>query len=175
MRAIDELIQKHTLLGQINILLATYDAEANKEFRDAVRKRNLENENGNENHWKIFQYANPAQHLLSSKEIKKTSYATVTAANPLLHTGILSLIEWILAVESKYFVLTTASNWSAVIDSLRLGVLNSDCNKCTDSIDLKRNRLWLPTIRSFNRKQKIDEKIVKSQSTYLDYYKCMPY
>ena len=167
MSAIDELIRKHDIRGKINILLATYDTEANQEFRNAVKKRNFVK--ANQSHWNVFQYEPAAENLLSLQELKRTSYATATAANPSLHTGIQSLIEWLLAVESKYFVLTTASNWSAVIEALRLGVLNTDCGQCTDSIDLKRNRLWIPSVRSFNRKHKIDEKYVKSQSTHLEW------
>ena len=48
-----------------------------------------------------------------------------------------SLIALLLALESPYYILTSGSNWSRLIDELRKNVVDFDCNHCTHMIDLR--------------------------------------
>ncbi len=50
--------------------------------------------------------------------------------------GLNSIVALLLSLESKFYVLTTSSNWSRVINELRLARLDPECGGCTDMIDL---------------------------------------
>ena len=50
--------------------------------------------------------------------------------------GLFSLIALVLALEARLFVLTTASNWSQLLDRLRRVRLDPACGGCTDAVDL---------------------------------------
>jgi hypothetical protein len=52
--------------------------------------------------------------------------------------GRTSLVALLIAMEAKYYVLTSGSNWSRLIDELRKGVVDVDCGNCTVMIDLRR-------------------------------------
>jgi hypothetical protein len=43
----------------------------------------------------------------------------------------------LVALEANYFVLTTASNWSRLMNELRKNVLDPSCGDCTRMIDLR--------------------------------------
>jgi hypothetical protein len=44
----------------------------------------------------------------------------------------------LVAMEANDFVLTTGSNWSRLMNEIRINILNPRCNDCTTMIDLKR-------------------------------------
>ena len=48
-----------------------------------------------------------------------------------------SLIALLLALEGRYYVMTSGSNWSRLIDELRKNVVDVDCAGCTEYIDLR--------------------------------------
>ena len=52
--------------------------------------------------------------------------------------GTIALGSLLVAMESNEFVLTTESNWSRLINELRLSILDPFCDYCTKVIDLKR-------------------------------------
>lgn len=64
-------------------------------------------------------------------------------ANPLLslehngEPGFMALASLLVALEANAFVLTTASNWSRLLNELRQTILDSECNHCTRMIDLR--------------------------------------
>lgn len=51
--------------------------------------------------------------------------------------GKASMIALLYAMESKYYVLTSGSNWSRLIDELRRTKLDHKCGNCTQMIDLR--------------------------------------
>jgi hypothetical protein len=51
--------------------------------------------------------------------------------------GIVALGSLLVAMEANDFVLTTASNWSRLLNELRMNVVDPRCNHCTSVIDLK--------------------------------------
>ena len=59
---------------------------------------------------------------------------TVTKAN--FQTGLQSLAALLLSLESNAYVLTTASNWSRLINELRKNVIDPRCGNCTQMVDL---------------------------------------
>jgi len=48
-----------------------------------------------------------------------------------------SLIALLLAMEAKYYVLTTGSNWSRVMNELRTNVVDVACGNCTEMLNLR--------------------------------------
>jgi hypothetical protein len=52
-------------------------------------------------------------------------------------TGLIALGSLLVSVESNFYVLTTASNWSRLMNEIRKNVIDPRCNNCTIMIDLK--------------------------------------
>jgi hypothetical protein len=52
--------------------------------------------------------------------------------------GLLALASLLVAMEANDFVLTTQSNWSRLMDELRLAIVNPRCGNCTTLIDLRK-------------------------------------
>ena len=50
--------------------------------------------------------------------------------------GLESIASLVLAMEAKYYVLTTGSNFSRLINELRTNVVDVKCGNCTKMIDL---------------------------------------
>ena len=48
-----------------------------------------------------------------------------------------SLIALLLAMEAKYYILTTGSNWSRLMNELRMNVVDVACGNCTAMVDLR--------------------------------------
>lgn len=51
--------------------------------------------------------------------------------------GLASLVSLLIAMEAKYYLLTSGSNWSRLIDELRLSVTDPACGGCTRMVDLR--------------------------------------
>lgn len=51
--------------------------------------------------------------------------------------GLVALASLVLAMQANNFVLTTASNWSRIMNELRKNILDPRCGKCTKMIDLR--------------------------------------
>ena len=54
-----------------------------------------------------------------------------------------ALVALLLAMEAQYYVLTTGSNWSRLMDELRQAVVDVRCGGCTEMVDLRRGWWWL--------------------------------
>lgn len=106
------------------VFLATEDPMALKQFTTAVP-----------NDWKVY----VDQYYTEMLPFRVDEYN----GNPKMSknlsgkTGLTALGSLLVAMEANHFVLTTASNWSRLMDELRKQVLDPRCNKCTSSIDLK--------------------------------------
>ena len=51
--------------------------------------------------------------------------------------GLQALVSLLLALESEHYVLTTGSNWSQLINELRMAIVDSRCGQCTTVVDLR--------------------------------------
>jgi hypothetical protein len=51
--------------------------------------------------------------------------------------GFMALASLLVALEANAFVLTTASNWSRLLNELRQTILDPECHHCTRMIDLR--------------------------------------
>lgn len=54
------------------------------------------------------------------------------------HSGLVALGSLLVALEANDFVLTTASNWSRLLNELRRSVIDPRCQGCTRMIDLRK-------------------------------------
>jgi hypothetical protein len=107
-----------------NIYLATEDPKAAMEFMAAVPTG-----------WKV--YVDRTVVELNNFRPVKGNRASWTTRNTNGRAGLVALGSLLVAMESNYFVLTTASNWSRLMNELRKSVLDSKCGNCTRLIDLR--------------------------------------
>jgi hypothetical protein len=129
------LIKKHHLEGEISIFLSTESPKASKLFKKhpfVVQSK-----------WKIYEYG---------KTISKEEGSTLANAKNSGVLGLHNMVSILLAMESRFYVLTSASNWSTILAGLLHGIVNPDCNNCADWIDLKYNRLFKPILAKYNLK-----------------------
>ena len=112
-----------------NIFLSTEDPEALQEFRKALPDG-----------WNLF----VDQFLNETIEDRPNEYNTgpKIARKQNGKTGLLALGSLLVAMESDDFVLTTKSNWSRLMDELRIAILDPRCGKCTSMIDLARDKSY---------------------------------
>lgn len=111
--------------GDINIFLATEDPKAVEEFRQALPTG-----------WNLF----VDQFWVETNPHRIDEYNGIPKmAQNALHgkAGLLAMGSLLVSMEANDFVLTTASNWSRLIDELRLSILNPRCGNCTSTIDLR--------------------------------------
>mmetsp|Transcript_22490 Transcript_22490/g.37206 ORF Transcript_22490/g.37206 Transcript_22490/m.37206 type:complete len:424 (-) Transcript_22490:413-1684(-) len=107
-----------------NIFIATEDPKAVLEFKNATPPG-----------WNIY-YDRTVEELNSFRP-PKGNRASHTSKNTKGRAGLVGLGSLLVAMEAKYFVLTTKSNWSRLIDNLRKNILDPRCNGCTKMIDLR--------------------------------------
>ena len=67
----------------------------------------------------------------------KGNRASHTAKNTKGRAGLVSMGSLLVAMESRYYVLTTKSNWSRMMDFLRTNIVDQKCGNCTRMIDLR--------------------------------------
>lgn len=112
-----------------NIYLATEDPEAVREFRKALPVG-----------WNLF----VDQFLVDTSRHRVDEYngspKMATALNG--KAGLLALGSLLVAMEANDFVLTTASNWSQLMDELRRAILDPRCDSCTSMIDLRQKHYY---------------------------------
>ena len=108
-----------------NIYLATEDPEAVEEFRKALPVG-----------WSLF----VDQFLIDTSHHRVDEYNGSPKMAKALNgkAGLLALGSLLVAMEANDFVLTTASNWSRLMDELRQSILDPRCGNCTSMIDLRR-------------------------------------
>ena len=136
--AVKYFIKKHGL-STVSIFLTTEDPRAATLFKthDTVLK----------NKWTIYEYTS----AISPNKATHTPALDAKASKGKF--GLISLIVLLLSMESQYFVLTTASNWSVLMQSLVISVVNQRSE--VDYIDLRRNPLNHKAQYSFNTKNKL--------------------
>lgn len=107
-----------------NIYLATEDPKAVKEFQQAIPPG-----------WKVY-YDRTVEEL-SDFRPAKGNRASHTSKNTKGRAGLVGMGSLLVAMEARWFVLTTASNWSRIMDHLRTQIINPRCNDCTTMVDLR--------------------------------------
>jgi hypothetical protein len=111
---------------EVHIYLATEDPKAYNEFMK--RKPS---------HWHVYvdQYY---IEMLPYRTEHGPSNVHVYAAEGPFHgrNGLIALGSLLVAMEANDFVLTTASNWSRLINEIRKNIIDPRCNNCTLMIDL---------------------------------------
>ena len=109
---------------EVNIFLATEDPKAVVEFRNVLPIG-----------WNLF----VDQFLVDTNSHRIDDYNGMSKMTQTLHgkTGLLAMGSLLVAMEANDFVLTTASNWSRLMDELRVSIINPRCGNCTSMIDLR--------------------------------------
>jgi len=98
----------------LHVYIASEDINARQAFRDMAPA-----------HWKLHS---------SGPHVRNRRPAIRQNANG--RNGLESLGALILSMEANHYVLTTKSNWSRLINELRLNIVNPRCNNCTRMTDL---------------------------------------
>lgn len=139
-RATKTLVDKHQL-DDVHIFLTTEDRAASNAYRNHYYVVG--------NNWKIYEYKD----AISNNTSEHTP--SIDAKDTKGKFGLISMIVLLLSMESQFYVLTTGSNWSGVIAGLRLGVVDAECNGCTDWIDLRITPMLRKQVVAFNMAHKL--------------------
>jgi hypothetical protein len=107
-----------------NIYLATEDPRAVDAFMRAA-----------EPGWKVFVDRTVPE--LNDYRPARGNRASWTTKNTKGRAGLVALGSLLVALEANDFVLTTASNWSRLMNELRKNVLDPRCGNCTRMVDLR--------------------------------------
>ena len=111
-----------------NIYLATEDPRAYQDFLEAKPSN-----------WNV--YGDITLHEINDFRPIKGNRASWATKNTKGRAGLVALGSLLVAMEANRFVLTTKSNWSALMNHLRTSIVDPNCNHCTHMIDL-RPGLW---------------------------------
>lgn len=127
--AMEEYVQAITKLEtspnqSTNIYLATEDPAAVEAF---LRLKPP--------HWNVFVDRTVTE--LTAYRPRKGNRASWMTRNTHGRAGLVALGSLLVALEADRFILTTASNWSRLLNDLRQNVLDPHCGNCTQMIDLR--------------------------------------
>jgi hypothetical protein len=111
-----------------NIFIATEDPAAVSAFKNATPPG-----------WNVY-YDRTVEELNNFRP-PKGNRASHMSKNTKGRAGLVGLGSLLVAMEAKFFVLTTKSNWSRLIENLRTNILDPRCNGCTKVVDL-RPHVW---------------------------------
>jgi hypothetical protein len=124
-QAVKEILkQRKRPLDQANVFLATEDPRALEEFQSAAPDG-----------WKVYvdQYFHDLLPYRRNIYNGPNHMALDLQGKP----GPAALGSLLVAMEANDFVLTTASNWSRLMNELRKNILDPACGNCTMLVDLK--------------------------------------
>ena len=131
--SIDEYIQgvarvltgsNETIPSAANIFLATEDPKAHKAFVDAKPPG-----------WNVF--SDITLQEIDDFRPPKGNRASWATRNTKGRAGLIAMGSLLVSLEAKYFVLTTKSNWSTMMNHLRTNIVDPRCNNCTVMVDLR--------------------------------------
>jgi len=125
-RSIKILVQQESLQS-VHILLCTEDPKAVDAFRAATEEKG----------WTIHLDHFYTEYLPFRKD-REVIYNVPShiAIETKGKAGLWAMGSLLVAMEANYFILSTTSNWSRLINELRKNVLDPRCNGCTRMIDL---------------------------------------
>ena len=107
-----------------NIYLATEDPKALQEFIQIAPRG-----------WNVYHDVTLTE--LNAFRPVKGNRASYTTKNTKGRAGLVALGSLLVGLEAKSFVLTTKSNWSALMNYLRTNIIDPRCGNCTRMIDLR--------------------------------------
>ena len=110
----------------VSIFLTTEDPAALEAFVEASRTSRPA--------WRVLHYA-PAVSKRRSKHGMGSPAKDAMASKG--DAGTHSWVALLLALNAKFYVLSTASSWSRLIDNARTSVVDRVCSACTQAIDLR--------------------------------------
>ena len=113
-------------IDSVNIFLCTEDPKATAAFLSQKPKE-----------WNVYlDYF--YTYMLPYRTVNSTYNALGDLSMDVLKgkAGLWALGSLLVAMEANIFILTTKSNWSRMMNELRLGIVNPRCNDCTTMIDL---------------------------------------
>jgi hypothetical protein len=108
----------------LHVYVATEDPKAAHAFQQAAPS-----------HWKVY-YDRTLEEMGDFRPAKGNR-ASWTTRNTKGRSGLVALGSLLVALEANYFVLTTASNWSRLMNELRQAIIDPECDNCTRIIDLR--------------------------------------
>ena len=114
--------------GTVHVLLATEDPEAVQQFLSAKPKD-----------WNVYldqYYTEMLPYRMEMGNVFNVNSLYASYKNISGRNGLIALGSLLIALEANDFVLTTASNWSRLINELRKNIIDPRCNNCTTMIDL---------------------------------------
>lgn len=122
-----ETILKERFLTQFIIMFSTEDPIAEEEFRLAAHP----SWNVNMDHF----YTEYLPFRMNRTQVYNAhSYITEDLNGK---PGLWALGSFLGAMEANFFVLTTITNWSRLLNELRTNAMDSRCCGCTDMIDVQ--------------------------------------
>jgi hypothetical protein len=139
-----KLVSQEEFVDAIDGLAKNYSIANPKIFITTESKHALESMEGYvKEHRKSWTLYNYGPSVYETRVVEKKTNETLHH-NPMAlarHTGgkigKASIIALMMALEAKYYVLTSGSNWSRLIDELRRNVVNHVCGNCTVMVDLR--------------------------------------
>lgn len=113
--------------GGVSVYLATEDPKAVQQFHEKAPPE-----------WNIYvdqYYHEVKQYRQVDKELWNQNVFTSKEMKG--RAGLLTLASLLVAMEANDYVLTTASNWSRLMNEVRTAILDVECGGCTRMIDLQ--------------------------------------
>jgi hypothetical protein len=110
-----------------NIFLATEDPAAVQQFRQAMPSG-----------WNL--YIDRFYEEMLPYRVEEYNGSPKMSKSVGGRAGLVALGSLLVAMEANDFVLTTASNWSRLMNELRKSILDPRCGNCTNMIDLRKVR-----------------------------------
>ena len=113
-------------IDTVNILLCTEDPKATVAFYSQIPKD-----------WNVYldqfyTYMLPFR----SENSSYNALGDISMQVLMGKAGLWALGSLLVSMEANIFILTTKSNWSRLMNELRLGIVNPRCNNCTIMVDL---------------------------------------
>jgi hypothetical protein len=124
--AIHQIVNS-TQMSTVHVLVCTEDPKALDAFQNAVANST----------WNIHVDQFYTEYLPYRKDKKVIfNLPSHIAAETNGRAGLWAMGSLLVALEANHFVLVTRSNWSRVINELRKSIVDTNCNGCTQMIDL---------------------------------------
>ena len=110
---------------EVHIYVATVDPDAVRQFQAAVPSD-----------WHLYLDQSMVELLLPDRPTASYNEAAHQARAGRGRPGLLALGSLLVAMEANDFVLTTSSNWSRLMNEIRISIIDPRCRNCTTLIDL---------------------------------------
>lgn len=113
-----------------NIFLATEDPRAVQEFeRDMKERLNVTT-------WKLYRDRGMVEFQKLRPKTRHADYAMKSTMRSMGRMGLVSIASMLVLMEANWFVLTTKSGYSRLIQGLLVNVVDRHCGNCTTVVDL---------------------------------------